>query len=222
MTFFSGTDVKTLQEEGEDRNTFVSLIVNNAGTYTAAVTRRIESTNKVVSNFSYSLFGEETPNTGVKEFETTSKKIQYFMLDIEKENYGSDLSYFVQRYEEIKKKKTTVATKTAISTTPYKPTGSSTTPKTYTPQSNQPKTYNPNKPFVPIQERTLLDDYGFENDYSLSTGVTDITPDINELLGKVRTNKRIIEDLLAQIYTGSILVSSIGFEEEKWKSQMVS
>lgn len=40
-TFFSGTDQGTLKEEGSDRNVFVSLIVNNEGTYTAAVTRKV-------------------------------------------------------------------------------------------------------------------------------------------------------------------------------------
>ena len=38
MTFFSGTDLNTLQEEGSDMNNFLSLIVNNAGQYTAAIT----------------------------------------------------------------------------------------------------------------------------------------------------------------------------------------
>ena len=40
-TFFSSTDVATLQEEGSDRNVFVSLIVNNEGKYTAGITRKV-------------------------------------------------------------------------------------------------------------------------------------------------------------------------------------
>ena len=42
-TMFSGTDINTLREEGNERNCFVSLIVNNAGTYNAAVTRKESS-----------------------------------------------------------------------------------------------------------------------------------------------------------------------------------
>ena len=42
MTFFSGTDKATLQSEGSDMNHFVSLIVNNAGKYTAGVTRKVK------------------------------------------------------------------------------------------------------------------------------------------------------------------------------------
>ena len=39
-TFFSGTDTATLQSEGKHRNHFLSLIINNAGVYTAAITRK--------------------------------------------------------------------------------------------------------------------------------------------------------------------------------------
>ena len=39
--FFSGTDANTLVEEGEQTIHFLSLVVNNEGTYVARVTRRI-------------------------------------------------------------------------------------------------------------------------------------------------------------------------------------
>ena len=42
-TFFSGTDTNTLLQEGSDTNSFLSLIVNNAGEYTAAITRKVTS-----------------------------------------------------------------------------------------------------------------------------------------------------------------------------------
>ena len=41
-TFFSGTDTDTLGKEGDDVNHFLSLIVNNAGEYTARITRKSE------------------------------------------------------------------------------------------------------------------------------------------------------------------------------------
>lgn len=56
-TFFSKTDTATLKEEGRDRNNFVSLIVNNAGTYTAAITRRVKS-KQVKESVSYEFFGD--------------------------------------------------------------------------------------------------------------------------------------------------------------------
>ena len=51
--FFSGTDTNTLLEEGTDRNHFVSLIVNNEGSYVAAVTRRIKQEIHAVAHIVY-------------------------------------------------------------------------------------------------------------------------------------------------------------------------
>lgn len=44
QTFFSSTDVSTLQSEGNETIHFVSLIVNNAGEYNAAITRKVKAT----------------------------------------------------------------------------------------------------------------------------------------------------------------------------------
>ena len=46
-TFFSGVDTNTLLEEGIDRAHFVSLIVNNKGSYTAGITRRVTATYNI-------------------------------------------------------------------------------------------------------------------------------------------------------------------------------
>ena len=40
QTFFSGQDTSMLKQEGANRNHFLSLIVNNAGTYSAKLTSR--------------------------------------------------------------------------------------------------------------------------------------------------------------------------------------
>ena len=57
----SGTDLNTLREEGNERNCFVSLIVNNAGTYYAAITRKVQSKSEITVKSlgtSYEFFGE--------------------------------------------------------------------------------------------------------------------------------------------------------------------
>lgn len=41
----SGTDINTLNKEGEDRNHFLSIIVNNEGAYHAFLTRKVKVTN---------------------------------------------------------------------------------------------------------------------------------------------------------------------------------
>ena len=82
-TFFSGTDLETLRVEGTDRNNFVSLIVNNAGTYTAAITRKVKS-RSIKEELSYEFFGSgEVQST--EEYVDESVKIEYFNLKIEKE-----------------------------------------------------------------------------------------------------------------------------------------
>ena len=44
--FFSGEDQNTLKVEGTDMNNFVSLVVDNKGSYVAAVTRRLTQNTK--------------------------------------------------------------------------------------------------------------------------------------------------------------------------------
>lgn len=88
-TFFSGTDLDTLKEEGNDCSNFVSLIVNNAGNYTAAITRKIDSTQKVLASNIYNFFGDKsTPIEKTYTREVTI--IEYYMLDITIENSNLD------------------------------------------------------------------------------------------------------------------------------------
>lgn len=101
-TFFSTTDTDTLQAEGADRNHFVSLIVNNAGNYTAAITRKIKYHS--VRDLSYEGFDGTVKLDGKEEFE--GEEIEYFNLDIvfegERDNYFKDIA---DRLDEIKKSK---------------------------------------------------------------------------------------------------------------------
>lgn len=101
-TFFSGTDLATLQEEGNERNHFVSLIVNNAGKYTAAITRKIKYTS--VRSFSYEGFGGTVSDGHQETIE--GEEIEYFNLDIEFEKPTENPFVEVaDRLAEIKKAK---------------------------------------------------------------------------------------------------------------------
>lgn len=111
-TFFSGTDTQTLREEGNDRNCFVSLIVNNAGNYCAAVTRKVQSKKTVTTEYqglSYEFFGEGPVEvlsgdvSTTEEVETTA--IEYFMLDVQVETVDNPLDYLDKRFMEIEEKK---------------------------------------------------------------------------------------------------------------------
>lgn len=122
-TTFSGTDINTLREEGNDRNCFVSLIVNNAGTYNAAVTRKIQKKTKVITTelgASYEFFGDGPVTIG--EGSTSPEKIflneviEYFMLNVEVEKVENPLAYLDDRFEEIEAKKKAIAPAKSLST----------------------------------------------------------------------------------------------------------
>ena len=82
--FFSSTDIKTLRVEGNDRNNFVSLIVNNEGSYRAAITRKITK-RTVQETITYNMFGEGE-KTSQNNYENYNETIEYYYLNIVKEN----------------------------------------------------------------------------------------------------------------------------------------
>lgn len=87
--FFSGTDTATLQSEGSDMNHFVSLIVNNAGKYTAGVTRKAKLKQTVNEEFTYPTWEDERVS-GNRVFTVEKEYIQWFNLDIEIEKVNND------------------------------------------------------------------------------------------------------------------------------------
>lgn len=108
-TFFSETDLGTLQEEGSDMNNFLSLIVNNAGQYTAAITRKVKHIPHVTEVLEYEFFGEETINIGNDEYDAIeSYEIEYFFLNIEKPTVNIGYTDLFNRIEEISKDKTKI------------------------------------------------------------------------------------------------------------------
>jgi hypothetical protein len=111
--FFSGQDVRTLQVEGNDTNCFVSLIVDTKGTYQAAVTRKVQKKVEVVTKSlgtSYQFFGEGAVTIGEDSMSESTQiidkeVIEYFMLNIEKEEVSNPLDYLDKRFDEIVDKK---------------------------------------------------------------------------------------------------------------------
>lgn len=107
----SGTDLNTLRTEGNDRNCFVSLIVNNAGTYYAAVTRKVTSKSQItITNLdcSYEFFGEGKVKVPMEAQEAEMREstvIEYFDLDIERHTISNPLEYLDTRFAEILRKK---------------------------------------------------------------------------------------------------------------------
>lgn len=183
-SFFSGTDTATLREEGRDRNNFVSLIVNNAGNYTAAITRRVKS-KQVKEDVSYEFFGEGEKHD-TKEYVSNVDEIEYFYLKVEKENENYSFPDMAARLEEIKRTKEEKAKKSQVFTcqNEYKPITNNLISKEITrPKIIQPTLFD------------NIDDLQFD-------GCSNIP------YGQMLFNKDIIKSLVLQLITGSIIVSN--------------
>ena len=129
-TFFSGTDRNTLIEEGMTMPHFVSLIVNNAGKYTAKITRRVLLEAVKIS---YPTFNDghktEDAESNINEY------IEAFPLDIEIEEDTSIKDEVSKRIKEIEEFK-----KTKEASTPIQPY-TAVNINTNTPEVEFPKEY---------------------------------------------------------------------------------
>lgn len=104
-TFFSGTDTATLSAEGNDMAHFVSLIVNNAGKYTAGVTRKYKCVQTVSEKCTYPTWNGEVREE-VETFDIEEEKLEWFNLDIVFEDATDDFeTEMMERLKEIKESK---------------------------------------------------------------------------------------------------------------------
>ena len=206
-TFFSGTDTATLKEEGRDRNNFVSLIVNNAGSYTAAITRRIKS-KQVKESVSYEFFGDgEKQDT--KEYVSDADEIEWFYLKIEKEGENYSFPDMAARLEEIKQAKAEKAKKaqTPVYSNGYKPVIANSYGTKIGPANLVKK--EDSKPKV-VQSTLFdnMDDLPFNDNYSLP-------------YGQVTFDKATLKSLVLQLITGSIIISNDSkIDISKWAKSM--
>ena len=206
-TFFSGTDTATLKEEGRDRNNFVSLIVNNAGSYTAAITRRIKS-KQVMESVSYEFFGDgEKQDT--KKYVSDADEIEWFYLKIEKEGENYSFPDMAARLEEIKQAKAEKAKKaqTPVYSSGYKPVIANSYGTKV--GSANPVKKEDNKPKV-VQSSLFdyVDDLPFNDNYSLP-------------YGQVTFDKATLKSLVLQLITGSIIISNDSkIDITKWAKSM--
>ena len=206
-TFFSGTDTATLKEEGRDRNNFVSLIVNNAGSYTAAITRRIKS-KQVMESVSYEFFGDgEKQDT--KKYVSDADEIEWFYLKIEKEGENYSFPDMAARLEEIKQAKAEKAKKaqTPAYSSGYKPVIANS----YGTKAGPANLVNKEDSKPKVAQPTLfdnVDDLSFDDNYSLP-------------YGQVTLDKVTLKSLVLQLITGSIIISNDSkIDITKWAKSM--
>lgn len=202
-TFMSSTDLNTLKEEGIDRNHFVSLIVNNEGTYTAAITRKIRNTKSIVNKFWYSSFGDEVIEGDNTEFKQ-EEELEYYFLDITIEKRIDSYSDFKDRLDKVKKDKINKITNNCIQ------------------HSNNVLNF---KPSLPINTNTHKDTKEVTTKTSKeSNGVLPIDwgdDDYFFSYDSFKFNSKIIKSLVLQLITGSIILSDENkIDVEKWAKNM--
>lgn len=206
-TFFSGTDTATLKKEGRDRNNFVSLIVNNAGTYTAAITRRVKS-KQVKESVSYEFFGDGEKHD-TKEYVSNADEIEWFYLKIENENETFSFPDMAARLEEIKQAKAEKAKKaqTPVYQGDYKPVIANFYGTKAGPANLVKKEANKSK-VVQLTLSDDIDDLPFEEEYDMP-------------YGQVSFDKVTLKFLVLQLITGSIIISNDSkIDITKWAKSM--
>lgn len=204
-TFFSGTDIATLKEMGLQQNHFLSLIVNNAGNYSARITRQIKLERKieqlnVFNSFENALISYPTEITDVRE------ELQSFKLEISLE--------YRDMYDEIAKVFTNLSQKKVIIPASNFIPKNTALKNTTVPSSDWPNTPTPtlfsweqqevtenNKESVDfndedLQFKTTLDD----------SPVDDMSIPIN--YDDFKCNEQQLKSLLLQLVTGSIIILS--------------
>lgn len=199
-TFFSGTDISTLQAEGNDMNHFVSLIVNNAGKYTAAITRKIKKVKTIIENYSYNTWeGKEA--IGKATYTSEEECIEYYYLDIEKaaNKFEDEMS---QRLEEIRESKRKSNINTVLNN------NSNSIPTSVNPISYYAKAEIP-KIEIPIKEQQTRIPFEFDDEGSSIP------------YGSVHADKEVVEDLVKQIVTSSVIIpNNSKIDINRWANSM--
>lgn len=218
MTFFSGTDTATLKEEGMDRNHFVSLIVNNEGTYTAAITRKVKATKTITENFSYPTFEDEEV-TDTKTYTVESEEIEWFYLKIEFEGNESFLQEELKaRLNEIRR----VKAEKARQLPPKQPVyvseqGSKPEQGTLFPEIGKKITQSYMGQVGPANRISKRDEdeLPFDMDY-IDNQISGEVP-----YGYIEFNKETIKSLVLQLITGSIIIPDTSkIDIKKWAQGM--
>lgn len=190
--FFSGTDLATLREEGTDRIHFVSLIIDTKGTYQAAITRVVVEEMQATGFIKYPTFnGQEVTGSPVT-YSFNRKKLEYFMLDVERPAIKNPFSEMAARIEEVKEQKAKAA-KEKAATTPYGNYGGGY--NNYGQYGNWGK--KEDKPAVPTNPNYVPP---VQNELPFEEPNVDVPPPY----GHVKVDPETINDLAAQLVTGDI------------------
>lgn len=208
-TFFSGTDQSTLVEEGTNVNHFVSLIVNNAGTYTAGVTRKITTESEIKTTISAvetkyydSYHGQrveickDEAREETKEETTKKQVIEWFDLDIIKEDVDS-FRTLDERLAEIRKSKV----------------------KPITTYKKEPLTKPTTTKYPPLW-RDEYEDFYLDDEWGTPYDRKDYDWKSSKVSTDIHCDKEFIKKTATQLLTGCITIDVSKINLEKWVTEM--
>lgn len=218
-TFFSGTDTATLSAEGNDMAHFVSLIVNNAGKYTAGVTRKYKCVQTVSEKHTYPTWNGEV-REGVETFDIEEEKLEWFNLDIVFENATDDFeTEMMERIKEIKESKKKVVTPVYKGYPQYGNYGKNIAPTkevgSTSPIDKDKYYYEEGRGWykakqLPVKQGELPFDQPEEENLDIPYGV-------------VTVDKDIVQSIVRQLVTSSIIISNeSAVDVKKWANSMES
>ena len=213
-TFFSGTDTATLQSEGKHRNHFLSLIINNAGVYTAAITRKkiVKKDIRIVEEFEETDFNPIAQATSSNQVE--SAIIEYFMLDIniQKSEYQQSLD---DKLDAIRKAKTPVVTSYpsnfnyGTGFTPSARFGNTAPPYYADPAFREVLDSFPEPKNAPVRQAAINFDndieFPFAGDSAMELGLRDF-PEGEEMTNVVPIKPQTINSIAIQLLTGNVIL----------------
>ena len=216
-TFFSGTDTATLSAEGNDMAHFVSLIVNNAGKYTAGITRKYKCVQTVSEKYTYPTWNGEV-REGVETFDIEEEKLEWFNLDIVFEDATDDFeTEMMERIKEIKESKKKVVTPIY---------------KGYPQYGNYGKNIAPTKEVGSTFPMDKEEYYGEEGrswyKAKETSGKQSELPfeqpeeeNLDIPYGVITVDKDIVQSIVRQIVTSSIIISNeSAVDVKKWANSM--
>lgn len=218
-TFFSGTDTATLSAEGNDMAHFVSLIVNNAGKYTAGVTRKYKCVQTVFEKYTYPTWNGEV-REGVETFDIEEEKLEWFNLDIVFENATDDFeTEMMERIKEIKESKKKVVTPVYKGYPQYGNYGKNIAPTkevgSTSPIDKDKYYYEEGRGWykakqLPVKQGELPFDQPEEENLDIPYGVVTVDEDI-------------VQSIVRQLVTSSIIISNeSAVDVKKWANSMES
>lgn len=226
-TFFSGTDTNTLRAEGNDQNHFVSLIVNNAGSYTAAVTRKAKVERKVIDTISYESWDGVKVDGSADETEFTTEEIQYFYLDVDKEGSKIDLSALETRLKAIEQEK---AQKRVVTTTTnvYRGNGNVATPPALGQANTRPFQPTLFEEFnreggedkLPFESPVSNDQKKAEKEEKKKKGQELLEEEDDQAPEGFEIDENLAKTLCVQLLTGSVMITDPDFKLAEFASEM--